>query len=95
MLSAELALYVFVYNNFHLVALPWDSPATWYLCFIGVDFLYYWFHRAAHGKQLAVLPTYKFSSLIKLHQPCAQHLLIFPSPIAREREREGTGRPWG
>ena len=20
------------------------------LCFIGVDFLYYWFHRAAHGK---------------------------------------------
>ncbi|KAJ7372313.1 hypothetical protein OS493_019757 [Desmophyllum pertusum] len=47
-LSAELVLYLFVYNNFHLVSLPWDSPGTWYLCFIGVDFLYYWFHRAAH-----------------------------------------------
>ena len=50
MLSAELVFYVFVYNNFQLVELPWDSPGTWYLCFIGVDFLYYWFHRAAHGK---------------------------------------------
>ena len=50
MLSVELALYVFVYEKFHLVTLPWDSPGTWYLCFIGVDFLYYWFHRAAHGK---------------------------------------------
>lgn len=50
MLSAELALYVFVYDNFHLVTLPWDSPWTWYICFIGVDFIYYWFHRAAHGK---------------------------------------------
>lgn len=47
-LSAELALYVFVYDNFHLVTLPWDSPWTWYICFIGVDFIYYWFHRAAH-----------------------------------------------
>lgn len=47
-LSVELVLYVFVYNNFHLVTLPWDDPGTWYLCFIGVDFLYYWFHRATH-----------------------------------------------
>ena len=50
MLSVELVLYVFVYNNFNLVILPWDDPGTWYLCFIGVDFLYYWFHRATHGK---------------------------------------------
>ncbi|KAL9988521.1 hypothetical protein ACROYT_G002976 [Oculina patagonica] len=46
--SVQLAIYVFVYDNFHLVPLAWDSPGTWYLCFIGVDFLYYWFHRAAH-----------------------------------------------
>ena len=50
MVSVQLAFYVFVYDNFYLVALPWDSPGTWYLCFIGVDFLFYWFHRAAHGK---------------------------------------------
>lgn len=47
-LSAELALYVFIYDNFNLITLPWDYPGTWYFCFIGVDFIYYWFHRAAH-----------------------------------------------
>ena len=50
MSSVELALYVFVYDNLHLVTLPWDSPWTWYICFFGVDFFYYWFHRAAHGR---------------------------------------------
>lgn len=49
-LVGVLTLYVFVYNKFCLVNLPWDHPGTWYFCFIGVDFLYYWFHRAAHGK---------------------------------------------
>ena len=50
MLSGDLSLYMFVYNNFNLVNLSWDDPGTWYFCFLGVDFLYYWFHRAAHGK---------------------------------------------
>ena len=54
-LSAELALYVFVYDNFHLVTLPWDSPWTWYFCLFGVDFFYYWFHRAAHGRFINML----------------------------------------
>ncbi|RMX56040.1 hypothetical protein pdam_00017468 [Pocillopora damicornis] len=58
-LSAELALYVFIYDNFNLITLPWDYPGTWYFCFIGVDFIYYWFHRAAHGKKIIIykLPT--------------------------------------
>lgn len=47
-LSGDLSLYMFVYNNFNLVNLSWDDPGTWYFCFLGVDFLYYWFHRAAH-----------------------------------------------
>ena len=64
MLSAELVFYVFVYDNFHLVELPWDSPGTWYLCFIGVDFLYYWFHRAAHGKMHALFHWSRFSLLL-------------------------------
>ena len=53
--SVELALYVFVYDNFHLVTLPWDSPWTWYICLFGVDFCYYWFHRAAHGRFINML----------------------------------------
>ena len=55
MSSVELALYVFVYDNFHLMTLPWDSPWTWYICLFGVDFFYYWFHRAAHGRFINML----------------------------------------
>ena len=65
--SVELALYVFVYDNFHLVTLPWDSPWTWYICLFGVDFFYYWFHRAAHGRFINMLPKkqiiYYYSNL--------------------------------
>ena len=48
--------------------LPWDNPWTWYLCFIGVDFLYYWFHRAAHGKTVvftskSIVAIVNYSSL--------------------------------
>ena len=46
---SELILYVHVYENYRITALPWDSPWTWLLCFLVVDWTYYWFHRAAHG----------------------------------------------
>ena len=72
MLSVELALYVFVYEKFHLVTLPWDSPGTWYLCFIGVDFLYYLFHRAAHGK-ISCDVHEEFSLLFKNFLLCSSH----------------------
>lgn len=42
--------YIYIWENYRLVDLPWDSPWTWYLTFLGVDFGYYWFHRMAHGK---------------------------------------------
>ncbi|XP_065068854.1 alkylglycerol monooxygenase-like isoform X1 [Rhopilema esculentum] len=47
-LIAEFTLYVYVYENYRITALPWDSPWTWLLCFIVIDFTYYWFHRATH-----------------------------------------------
>ncbi|XP_048587138.1 alkylglycerol monooxygenase isoform X2 [Nematostella vectensis] len=47
-LSVELVCYAYLYNNFRLLSLPWGSPWTWYLCFLGVDFTYYWLHRASH-----------------------------------------------
>lgn len=46
--GVPLAAYIWVYNNWRLVTLPWDSVWTWLLCFIGVDFGYYWLHRASH-----------------------------------------------
>nr|XP_033786871.1 alkylglycerol monooxygenase-like isoform X2 [Geotrypetes seraphini] len=44
----ELTSYIYIWNNYRLLELPWDSPWTWWLTFIGVDFGYYWFHRMAH-----------------------------------------------
>ncbi|CAG9765048.1 unnamed protein product [Ceutorhynchus assimilis] len=46
--SSESYLYFYIYNRFRLLDLPWDSPITWYLAAIGVDFCYYWVHRACH-----------------------------------------------
>lgn len=48
--SIELTSYVYIWENYRLIGLPWDSPWTWYLTFLAVDFGYYWFHRMAHGK---------------------------------------------
>ncbi|XP_050312926.1 alkylglycerol monooxygenase-like isoform X2 [Anthonomus grandis grandis] len=46
--GSESYLYVYIYENFHIVDLPWNWPITWYLAAIGVDFCYYWLHRACH-----------------------------------------------
>uniref|UniRef100_A0A671N7Q0 Alkylglycerol monooxygenase n=1 Tax=Sinocyclocheilus anshuiensis TaxID=1608454 RepID=A0A671N7Q0_9TELE len=48
MRSLELSAYIYVWNNFRLLELPWDSAWTWWLAFLGVDMGYYWFHRFAH-----------------------------------------------
>ncbi|XP_046899119.1 alkylglycerol monooxygenase isoform X1 [Hypomesus transpacificus] len=46
--SIELTTYMYIWNHFHLLELPWDSSWTWWLAFLGVDFCYYWVHRFAH-----------------------------------------------
>ncbi|KAM6451075.1 alkylglycerol monooxygenase isoform 2-T2 [Liasis olivaceus] len=46
--SVEISMYTYVWNNYRIIQLPWDSSWTWYFTFIGVDFGYYWFHRMAH-----------------------------------------------
>jgi sterol desaturase/sphingolipid hydroxylase (fatty acid hydroxylase superfamily) len=46
--TALLAGYVFVYERLRVATLPADSAAAWAACFLGVDFLYYWFHRMSH-----------------------------------------------
>lgn len=49
MRGCELTAYIYVWENFRLLELPWNSPWTWWLSFLGVDFCYYWVHRIAHG----------------------------------------------
>ncbi|BES97188.1 Fatty acid hydroxylase superfamily [Nesidiocoris tenuis] len=46
--GTETAAYVWIYENYRLAELPWDSVTTWYLTALGVDFCYYWVHRACH-----------------------------------------------
>jgi alkylglycerol monooxygenase len=46
----EMALYMWFYDNFHIVDLQWDSKVTWFLCVLAVDLAFYVWHRAAHGQ---------------------------------------------
>ncbi|GBP53858.1 Alkylglycerol monooxygenase [Eumeta japonica] len=46
--GAESYLYTWIYSNWRLVELPWDNTLTWYAAALGVDFCYYWMHRACH-----------------------------------------------
>ncbi|CAH1175633.1 unnamed protein product [Phaedon cochleariae] len=46
--GGESFMYFYLYEKFRLVNLPWDTPLTWYLAAVGVDFCYYWVHRACH-----------------------------------------------
>ena len=47
--GTELAAFMWVYERFNIVTLPWDSPWTWILTLLGVDLGYYWVHRFGHG----------------------------------------------
>src|SRR4051794_22113619 len=49
--GAVIALYVVVYERFRLV--DWGSDLVpWALALVGVDFLYYWWHRLSHEVNL-------------------------------------------
>lgn len=53
--GSEHCLYFWIYNNYKICELPWNSVAFWYFSAIAVDFCYYWMHRASHGKQFKFL----------------------------------------
>jgi len=40
--------YLALYGRARIFDLPAASPLVWIACFLGVDFLYYWFHRKSH-----------------------------------------------
>lgn len=49
MRGCELSAYMYVWDRYRLLELPWDSAWTWWFTFLGVDFCFYWVHRSAHG----------------------------------------------
>ena len=48
MRGTMLSAYLYIYENWRIYELPWDSLMTWIVTSILVDFAYYWVHRAAH-----------------------------------------------
>ena len=45
---AVLAIYTVLWRDHRLVTWPEDSAWPWVVGLLGVDFLYYWWHRASH-----------------------------------------------
>lgn len=43
-----VAGYLALYAHLRVADLPADRVWVWVACFVGVDFLYYWFHRLSH-----------------------------------------------
>jgi sterol desaturase/sphingolipid hydroxylase (fatty acid hydroxylase superfamily) len=46
--TALFAGYVFIHERHRLATITGDSALAWAVCFLGVDLLYYWFHRGSH-----------------------------------------------
>jgi alkylglycerol monooxygenase len=48
MKTVLFAGYLFLYERARLAEIPASAAWAWVVCFLGVDFLYYWFHRLSH-----------------------------------------------
>src|SRR4029453_18367623 len=46
--TALFAGYIYLYERHRAFTLDGRSAVVWVVCFLGVDFLYYWFHRMSH-----------------------------------------------
>ncbi len=82
--------YVFVYEAGHLLELSATSAGVWVLCFLGVDFFYYWFHRVSHewslpwGAHVVHHQSEEFNLAVALRQGAFQPLFswFFYLPLA-------------
>jgi alkylglycerol monooxygenase len=46
--TALFAGYLVLYQRYHVFEIPSGAVWAWVACLLGVDFLYYWFHRKSH-----------------------------------------------
>jgi sterol desaturase/sphingolipid hydroxylase (fatty acid hydroxylase superfamily) len=67
-LGFEVGLYIWIHRHWRVLDLSWDSALTWYAALLGVDFAYYWAHRASHGKPglYCTYVTFRFGLLLNL-----------------------------
>ena len=78
-----LAAYAMVYEH-RLVTFPEGSPFPWIIGLVGIDFVYYWWHRASHVVNMfwAVHAVHHQSEdlnlAVALRQPAFEALTIIP-----------------
>jgi len=44
-----LTFYFYIYENWRIYELPWNSLTAWVIAALLCDLGYYWVHRASHG----------------------------------------------
>lgn len=57
MRAIEMVAYLYVWENYRIAELPWNSVWTWLFVMMAVDHGYYWVHRCAHGKSSLHSPS--------------------------------------
>lgn len=82
--------YLAIYESWRLLTLAADQWWVWVLCFVGVDFFYYWFHRYAHeisfmwGGHIVHHQSEEYNLSVALRQGAFQGLTswVFYLPLA-------------
>jgi sterol desaturase/sphingolipid hydroxylase (fatty acid hydroxylase superfamily) len=82
--AITVGAYAWVFDRFRVTEWPASSVATWVLCFLGVDFFYYWFHRVSHesnlpwGAHIVHHSSEEYNLSVALRQGAFQSLWSFP-----------------
>ncbi|XP_024938420.1 alkylglycerol monooxygenase isoform X2 [Cephus cinctus] len=77
--GVEYYAYIAIYEKYRLCSLAWDSPWTWYVTVIGVDFCYYWVHQVHFlwAQHQVHHSSEEFNLVVGLRQSVLQHWLSF------------------
>lgn len=82
--------YVFLFDNYRFFELSTAEPWVWVAGFLGVEFLYYWFHRLSHeinfmwGAHVVHHQSEEYNLAVALRQSAFQPLMssLFYLPLA-------------
>lgn len=82
--AVTIGVYAWVWERFRVSEWEASSGWTWLLCFLGVDFFYYWFHRVSHesnlpwGAHIVHHSSEEFNLAVALRQGAFQSFWSFP-----------------
>jgi sterol desaturase/sphingolipid hydroxylase (fatty acid hydroxylase superfamily) len=88
--TVVFGIYVALFEAVHLLPISSSSAWAWAVCFLGVDFCYYWFHRISHesnlpwGAHIVHHSSEEYNLAVALRQGAFQPLFgwIFYLPLA-------------